>query len=403
MSDTEELLTGRAGNEAAQGYSPLQHAVPDEPKEPAIDPESTLAKHFQRPAEPDPVHRDYFDVQTGEPTPDNATVELSRAAKDISEVRASENLELEKQHNADLNQALDFLEQEQAAQRAATTPQPAQPVEQQQEPLQPEYQPQYDPEAVQAMDPQYDPELLQALSSPKVSAVLEQVNQGVQQTAAQYQQQLANAALTATASFAAAFPELNGLQPEQLPGALALINKSNPARAQEIARQYDRVSHLVRQNQQVAMAQQQQQQAQASEQFRQFAKASDDRFDATNKDMPKEQMTAIKEEALVMLKEYGLSDADLAREYNSNPLFRSAAGQQIMMEAAAYRLARKAVSRHRANPVPHVQRPAVAESVRIDDGAVASALARLNAPGGADGRTGLRNAAALVAARRGSR
>jgi hypothetical protein len=256
MSDeqTEQLDNsdfGRPGIEKAAGYTPMQMANPDPPAEPAIDPDSELAKHFNRPPPPEPIHRDYHDVQTGEATPENQTLELERAARDISEARAAEKLELQSQSNADLHAALDYLQQSEEALRAATTPVTSTVgevdhtgrVQTEQQPPPNDFTPQIDPESLPP--PQIDPELYQALQSPAVRQVFEQTAQQFEETKAAYQNQLANAALTATASFMAAFPELNGLQPEQLQGAVAYINKTNPARAQEIARQYDRVSHLV--------------------------------------------------------------------------------------------------------------------------------------------------------------
>ena len=233
--------------------------MPDEPAEPAIDSDSALVRHLERPAPPPPVERAYHDVQSGEPTDDHSTVELNRAAKDISEVRAAEALEVDKQRNADLNEALDFLAQEQSALAATAAPQPADEQVTGRIEAQPDYQPQ--PESVQqATDPQYDPELLRALQDPKVRGILERASQGIEATNAQFQQELANAALTATASFMSAFPELNGLSAEQLPGAVALIAKNDPVRAQAIAHHYRQVSHLVAQHQRVAVQQQEQQQ-----------------------------------------------------------------------------------------------------------------------------------------------
>ena len=220
------------------------------------------------------MERAYHDVQSGEPTDDHSTVELNRAAKDISEVRAAEALEVDKQRNADLNEALDFLAQEQSALAAAAAPQPADEQVTGRIEAQPDYQPQ--PESVQqATDPQYDPELLRALQDPKVRGILERASQGIEATNAQFQQELANAALTATASFMSAFPELNGLSAEQLPGAVALIAKNDPVRAQAIAHHYRQVSHLVAQHQRVAVQQQEQQQTRAAEQFRAYAAAHD--------------------------------------------------------------------------------------------------------------------------------
>jgi hypothetical protein len=76
MSD-EEQKYGLEGIEQAQGYEPMQMANPDPPAEPAIDPDSTLAKHFSRPAPPEPIERMYNDVATGNPRPDNEVVEMA--------------------------------------------------------------------------------------------------------------------------------------------------------------------------------------------------------------------------------------------------------------------------------------------------------------------------------------
>jgi hypothetical protein len=386
MAEADEQKYGLGGIEQAQGYEPMQMANPDPPAEPAMT-EAELA-HFNRPPPPEPILRDYHDVQTGEPTPDNQVLPSpERAAADLTEARAAERLEVQRAENGELNEALDWLAREEAGMRAALTPvEPAVGEVDQYGRVRTEadaspandFTPQLDPVDVAALPNQVDPEVLAAFQNPKVRAVLEQVDQGVRQTQAQYEQQLANASLTATASFMAAFSELAGLQPEQFQGAVAYINKTNPARAQEIARQYDRVSHLVVQNQQAQQQQAQQQQALASEQFRQFARASDNRFDAMNKNVSREQMTAIKDEAVIMLKEYGLSDAALAHEYNNNALFRSAAGQQIIADAARYRLAQRAVSRAASRPVPHVIRPgSSAEAQTRTEAALAEAQAKL--------------------------
>ena len=127
MSD-EEQKYGLEGIEQAQGYEPMPMAQPDPEPEPAIDSDSALAKHLQRPAPPEPTTREYTDAATGTHRPDNEVVEMDRAAEDLANIRRQENLELEKQHNSDLNEALDYLQQEQSALAAAAAPQP---VEQQ--------------------------------------------------------------------------------------------------------------------------------------------------------------------------------------------------------------------------------------------------------------------------------
>ena len=140
-----------------------------------------------------------------------------------------------------------------------------------------------------------------------------------------------------------------------------------------------------------------QQQELSAARFNKSALASDHRFDAMNAHVPAETMKAIKTEAVTMLKEYGLSEADLAREYYSNPLFRSAAGQQVIADAARYRLSQKGLSRHLANPVPHVVRPgSSAERVTRTEEALAEARAKLKPSMSA------RQAAEYLIARRGA-
>jgi hypothetical protein len=406
MSDQQdEQKFGLEGIEQSQGYSPMPMANPDPDPEPALTDEQLA--HWNRPQQPPPVERSYNDVGSGEPTPDNQTVEIERASRDISEIRAAERAALEQQRNADLNEALDYLRSEEETLRQAMQPQPAQPVEQQPEQqAQPELQ-QPQPEAVPSG---VDPEIAQALQNPKIRNLLEQVNLGVEQTKSQYAAATEQLAIEAQGVITALFPEHVGLSGQQAQGALAAMQQREPQRFEQFrqlagrAQQLIGVYHQQQVERQQAFAQQvAQQQRDSAHQFKLFATAADNTFDEMNKSVPAETMKAIRAEAIALFKEHGVSETELAEHYNSNPLLRSAAGQQIVSEAARWRLAQKAISQHRSAPVPQVQRPGVSEAVRIDDGAVSAALQRLNSPGGNEGRAGLRNAAALVAARRGGR
>ena len=99
----------------------------------------------------------------------------------------------------------------------------------------------------------------------------------------------------------------------------------------------------------------------------------------------------------------GITERELVEAWNTTPALRHSFVQNLMADGVKFRISQRALSQRRANPVPHLQRPGISEPARIDDGAVSAALARLNAPGGSEGRIGLKNAAALVAARRGNR
>jgi hypothetical protein len=204
---------------------------------------------------------------------------------------------------------------------------------------------------------------------------LERVSQWVEQTAAQFQQQLANAALTATASFAAAFPELVGLQANQLPGAVALIAKNDPVRAQAIAHHYGQVSHLVAQHQQVAAQAAQQQQTRAAEEFRHFAAAHDA---VSLRNESPENRKAIQSVILEDAKRAGISEKEIAQVYNSVPAFRHSFVQDLLADGAKYRLAQRSVARAAHRPVPHVIRPgSSAETQTRTEEALASARSKL--------------------------
>jgi hypothetical protein len=203
------------------------------------------------------VEREFRDVQSGEKRPENETLRAEDAARNLSNAREAEQRAVEEQQHRDLAEALDQL-RDPTPVAAATGRTEAQP----------DYTPQPDyPEAVQ-MDPQIDPEVAAALQNPKVRSLLDGVNQTIEATKSQYQEQVAHAGMTAVASFVSAFPELANLNADQLPGAIALINQTNPARAQEIATHYNRVNGLVQQMQQVSAQTAQHRNEMASAQFK---------------------------------------------------------------------------------------------------------------------------------------
>ena len=213
MSD-EEQKYGLEGIEQAQGYDPMPMANPDPEPEPAIDSDSALAKHLQRPAPPEPTTREYTDAATGTHRPDNEVVEMDRAAEDLANIRRQENLELEKQHNSDLNQALDFLAQEQAALAAAAAPQPVE----QQHPNN-DFTPEVEAENAayahsQALFAEADRQIQEVLKDPIIRERIEgefntvktQTAAEVQQAKAAYQQVIAHNAAAGLAALNASFP-----------------------------------------------------------------------------------------------------------------------------------------------------------------------------------------------------
>ena len=52
-----------------------------------------------------------------------------------------------------------------------------------------------------------------------------------------------------------------------------------------------------------------------------------------------------------------ITEADLAYHWNNNPLFRSAASQRILYQAAKYEMSQKGIATKAVREVPQVQRP----------------------------------------------
>jgi hypothetical protein len=371
MSDQQdEQKYGLEGIEQSQGYTPLVHAVPDEPAEPAIDPDSTLARHLQRPELPPPVHRDYFDVQTGEATPDNRTLKVERAASDIASAREQERLEVQRAANEALNRELDDATATLDAIKAAEAPQP---VEQEPPPvdeLQPEqqaFQPQ--PEAVTSG---LDPEIAAAIQSPKVRNLLEQASLQVEQAKVGYQQATEQLAIEAQGVMTALFPELVGLSGQQAQGALAAMQQREPQRFEQFRQLAGRAQQLIgvyqaqqaEQRQQFAqqVAKQQQQHAQW---LRLYETAEIRKYEeAIARDRSPEQIKSLRENVMPYVeKHYGIPEQQMRALYSGEEyadaatFMRSAPFQLMLSDALSYRMSKEAVGRAVSRPIPNVQRP----------------------------------------------
>jgi hypothetical protein len=285
------------------------------------------------------------------------------------------------------------------------------------EPPQPEREAQWgesppQPDPVQSADPAYDAELAQALSSPRVRAVLQQVNDSVEATKAQYHQATAQMAQEASALIGVLFPEFANMNPQQLQGALAVMAQTQPERVAQLRQLAGRTQNILAAQQQQQAQQQAQQRQQYQENLARYADQEVKRYDQLiARDRTPEQIKAIRENVFPMVeKHYGIPEASMRDLYNGAApvdgatFMRSSAFQLMLSDALSYRMSKEAVGRAVSRPIPNVQRPGVPEpGPRPDEGAIADAMRRLSSPGGNEGRTGLRNAAALVAARRGGR
>jgi hypothetical protein len=258
-----------------------------------------------------------------------------------------------------------------------------------------------------------DKEIAKFLENPVVRERVEREFADVHQRAAAqvehakatYQQGLAQNAAAALAVLTTQFPEFAGLSGAQLEGALRV---SNTQRADAFRQLAGQVSTVVGSFQQRAAQEQAQQQAAYMARLDQFKAAEDRKFDAATAHENPETLKTFRSNVFPMLEtHYGIPQARMRalasgqQAMNSVELLHSSEFQRILLDALKWQSAQTAVRNAAVRPVPQVQRPGVStDPSNIDDGEVSAARARFTREGGNVGRDGLRNAAALVAARR---
>src|SRR5262249_49433203 len=158
-----------------------------------------------------------------------------------------------------------------------------------------------------------------------VRAALEAEVAHVEQARQQYAQGAKAAATMAAASLLASFPELANVPTDQLQTAVATIGQVNPARAQQINAHLERVQNLYNASQQAEAARQQIQ----TQRLQNFLATEDAKFEehvAKHEDAA--TMAKVKESIIdIAEKDYGVSRAELAQLWNSQPLMRTATFQ----------------------------------------------------------------------------
>jgi len=360
---SEEQLYGREATEAAHGYEPLPPAVPtDESASELEHAEAIIRLNDDRAQEVKPIiERQYMQLNDEgagvRKQPDNRTVELERAAQDLTENRLAEAAVAEMDRNLALAAEIDAARGLQS-QPGDGTGVREHPLNQQQqaEPVEARQQQAEPPQPEAAPTDGVDPEVRAALQNPKVMAAVQQeraaymaAGQAAFDNATAWAKQ--NLEVAAAAIFTR--PELAGVAPNQLPGAMAAIAKTNPALHAEIQGQMQRVSVLAQQAQQASVAQQQRQAAM----FEAYAKAQDDLWNKSVANESPESLRAVGEQARQILRDSGLSDQEISYHWQTNPLMRSALGQQILADAARWRMAKAGIADKVARPVVPVQKP----------------------------------------------
>jgi hypothetical protein len=164
----DELLTGREGIEASQGYREMPSATPDvNVDDGPID--EGLRRHIERPNQSEPVERVYQDADgSGRRRDDHETVPVERASDNLAAIRKAERAARDRELDDATSQAVDDLRRQVTGQ-PPQQPQPAQQPEAQQQQPDPE-QLQLQPEQIEAAIAEgVDPEVVEALNkSPKL-------------------------------------------------------------------------------------------------------------------------------------------------------------------------------------------------------------------------------------------
>jgi hypothetical protein len=325
--------------------------------------------------------------------PGNRTVSVEHAGDMLAETRRAEAQFEQAEIDAATARAVDDFRGEQ--------PQPEQPEFQQPKPQAPEVQPEYVAEP--------DDELSRLLASVPDENVRRNVRQGLIEyhaheaavahanaAAAALEQRTLETFLVAEQAALAPFPELANVRREDMQVVLNHIRQTNPQRFEEIDRHVARVKGLAAnqlQTMQVLHQQQQAssqaQQAQQQQAFRQYSEYHDARVG----DVP----TEVANEVVAMAQEHGISKQELLQLYETSPVIRHSAFQQMMANAAKYRLAQRNIPRAVSRPIPQVQRPGTASEEARDYSEVSSLQREFNL------KPTAKTAAALLAARRGAR
>ena len=359
-TDIDPTLTGAAFDLVNAGYTPMKDAD-EKDKQKTVDVEGVSLRKAaeQRSVASVPVRvRRYLDGD-GQPAPANEAITLARAARDYAAGTSAEKLAAESKNSRELAARIDTLRSEALADDPAAAElfgvelphaDAAKPGEAEQRAQGVE-----DPIAGSPADG-LDPELEKALAHPQVRQAIEERVGEAEKAKQSYREGLAAAAQIAQASFLGQFPELAAIPPENLPGALELMSRQDPAK-------FARVKATVASAEQLLARQEQESRHQAEaarRDFVRFARSEDARLETMLKDEPRAIQQAVMTEIMASANESGIETAELNRLFATEPLMRNATFQRMMYDAGKYRLMMKAKDAALTKPVPPVQRPGMA-------------------------------------------
>jgi hypothetical protein len=420
-SQNDEILTGRQGIEASQGYTTMPG--PSAP-EPAVDNSIDIDTAVAERTSPEfaVTSRQYVDLGDGSPRPDNETVELDRAVVDLGARRAQEFELLEALKAEQLRQRVEILKspvadevrKAQAGMWARSAEEiAALPIEQQIAALeelqrkqleQPQPQAGQQPEAQAAEQPtpgqqaayqelselfQRRPELIQVFEAQRQQD-LAQGHQAVQAA----EKWIQDSAAQATAGVFLSFPELANLGINELPIALSMMQKQNPERFAQAMHHINGIQKILEQSRFVQAQQQQRAQQNYQREWQKFSGDEDSKFIQRAPEMADSATaSAITNKAVNYLRSLGFSDGDLHRAYNGDASvsLRDHRMQLLIRDAVRYHDAVNSVPQARRNAPTRVQKPGpsgtIARQEDLDmraisnqlNGATGNAAARLGA------------------------
>lgn len=362
--ESDAAVTGAAYELANAGYVPMPDPQEKDEREAiGCDSASLREAAAQRgQIQDDLVVRTYTGPR-GEPIVRNEAVTLSRASRDYANATAMERLIAEAETSEGLAEQVDELRREALAGNPNAAEfygfeLPQVKVDEavnteagklDKEPL--------DTDANPASST-LDPELENALQHPQVRSAIEEQLGEVEKVRQTYVDGLAAAIQMAQVSFLGQFPELAGIVPGALPGALERLSRDDPEK-------FERVKATVAATEQL-FAQQRAESVRQEEvrrrNFEGYARAEDARFETLMKGEPRATQAAVSAEIMASARESGIKPAELNRLFNSEPLMRNAIFQRMMYDAAKYRLMMKAKDAAASRPLPPVLRPGTARS-----------------------------------------
>jgi len=359
-TDIDPALTGAAFDLANAGYAPMRDPDEQDQQETIGSDSASLREAAeQRSAASDPVQvRQYLD-DDGKPAPPNEAVTLARAAQDYGGVTSAEKLMAESKSSKELAARVDALR----AEALADDPAAAElygfelPKADGEEAKQTERESQQASESnAKRLSEQLDPELEKVLQHPQVLQAIEERIGEAEKARQSYHDGLAAATQIAQASFLGQFPELAAIPPENLPHALELMSRQDPAK-------FARVKAMVETSGQLFARQAQESRHQAEmarQSFQRFARSEDARLETMLKDEPRATQQAVTAEIMASAQASGIEPAELNRLFATEPLMRNATFQRMMYDAGKFRLMMKAKEAAVTKPVPPVQRPGMA-------------------------------------------